>query len=147
MGVALVASAAKGLTYGTCKDRTTMIINTVAAVISYYYPVTWIFPTLILAGGLVTLFTLRKVVRSLDTSPVLTGIHVLPADMTPTSKHSLACMHGHTVFSESQPHQQVVAVALNTGLEHETAARGCIRQVQQQLVVGVCVYSKQCTFK
>ncbi|CAL8468154.1 g7693 [Coccomyxa elongata] len=62
MGVALVASAAKGLTYGTCKDRTTMIINAVAAVISYYYPVTWIFPTLILAGGLVTLFTLRKVV-------------------------------------------------------------------------------------
>ena len=63
VGVALVASAAKGLTYGTCKDRTTMIINAVAAVISYYYPVTWIFPTLILAGGLVTLFTLRKVVR------------------------------------------------------------------------------------
>ncbi|EIE20647.1 CHR family transporter: chromate ion [Coccomyxa subellipsoidea C-169] len=60
VGVALVASAAKGLTYGTCKDRTTMIINAVAAIISYYFPATWIFPTLILAGGVVTLFTLRK---------------------------------------------------------------------------------------
>ena len=26
-----------------------------AAIISFYYPVTWIFPTLILAGGLATL--------------------------------------------------------------------------------------------
>jgi chromate transporter len=60
VGVALVASAAKGLTYGTCKDKTTMVINTVAAIISYYYPVTWIFPTLILAGGLVTLYMRRN---------------------------------------------------------------------------------------
>ena len=36
-----MASAAKSLTYATCKDRVTMIINAVAAVISFYYPVTW----------------------------------------------------------------------------------------------------------
>lgn len=58
-----MASAAKGLTYGTCKNRTTMIINALAAIISYYYPATWIFPALILAGGLITLITLRRVVR------------------------------------------------------------------------------------
>ena len=37
-----------------------MIINAIAALVSFYYPQTWIFPTLILAGGLVTLYTLRK---------------------------------------------------------------------------------------
>ncbi len=37
-----------------------------AAVISYYYPVTWIFPTLILAGGLTTLITKRKEVFLAD---------------------------------------------------------------------------------
>ena len=64
VGVALVASAAVSLTYGTCKDRVTMTINAVAALISFYYPKTWIFPTLILAGGLVTLYTQRKKVLS-----------------------------------------------------------------------------------
>lgn len=49
-----------------------MIINTVAAVISFYYPVTWIFPTLILAGGLVTLITLRKKVVPLTRSMCFT---------------------------------------------------------------------------
>ena len=63
MGIALVASAAVSLTYGTCKDRVTMIINAVAALFSLYYPQTWIFPALILAGGLVTLYTQRKKVR------------------------------------------------------------------------------------
>ncbi len=60
VGVALVAGAAVSLTYSTCKDRVTMAINAVAALISFYYPQTWIFPTLILAGGLVTLYTQRK---------------------------------------------------------------------------------------
>jgi chromate transporter len=60
MGVALVASAAKSLTFSTCKDTVTMIINAVAAVVSFYYPVTWIFPALILAGGLTTLVTRWK---------------------------------------------------------------------------------------
>ena len=34
-----------------------------AALISYYYPVTWIYPALILAGGLTTLITKHKEVR------------------------------------------------------------------------------------
>ena len=66
MGVALIASAAKALTYSTCKDMTTMIINAGAAVISYYYPATYIFPTCILAGGLITLVQRWKVVCSSD---------------------------------------------------------------------------------
>lgn len=81
--MALVASAAKGLTYGTCKDRTTMIINTVAAIISYYYPATWIFPTLILAGGLVTLVTLRKVVPPLTRFSLLSGTLFINAGPLP----------------------------------------------------------------
>lgn len=57
MGVALVASAAKALTYSTCKSKVTMVINATAAIVSFYYPATWIFPALILAGGLTTLVT------------------------------------------------------------------------------------------
>ena len=44
MGVALVASAAKALTRSTCKDRVCVAINATAAVIVFYYPVTWVFP-------------------------------------------------------------------------------------------------------
>ncbi|CAK0787139.1 hypothetical protein CVIRNUC_010355 [Coccomyxa viridis] len=60
VGVALVADAALKLTFSTCTEKTTMIINLAAALISYYYPVTWIYPALILAGGLTTLITKRK---------------------------------------------------------------------------------------
>ena len=51
-----------------------------AAIISFYYPVTWIFPTLILAGGLTTLVVKYKEVNFLystaqmhvwDTIPVV----------------------------------------------------------------------------
>ena len=63
MGVALVASAARQLTASTCKLRVTMVINAVAAVITFYYPATYMFPACILAGGLVTLYTNRKQVR------------------------------------------------------------------------------------
>jgi len=50
VGVALVASAARGLTAGTCKLRVTMAINAAAAVITFYYPATYMFPACILAG-------------------------------------------------------------------------------------------------
>ncbi len=63
VGVALVASAARGLTGSTCKLRVTMVINAAAAVITFYYPATYMFPICILAGGLVTLYTNRKAVR------------------------------------------------------------------------------------
>lgn len=47
MGVALVASAAKGLTKNTCKEKLTMSINAAAAVITYYVRVArWASPCL-----------------------------------------------------------------------------------------------------
>ena len=42
-----------------------------AALISYYYPVTWIYPALILAGGLTTLITKRKEARYFWSHPCL----------------------------------------------------------------------------
>lgn len=65
VGVALIASAAKSLTCSTCKDKITMTINAVATVISFYLPVTWVFPALILAGGLTTLIVRWNVVSCL----------------------------------------------------------------------------------
>ena len=50
VGVALVASAAKSLTRGTCKDRVAMCINAAAAVAILLYPATWIFPLVIVLG-------------------------------------------------------------------------------------------------
>lgn len=55
VGVALVASAAKSLTYSTCKTTVTAAINAAAVVTVFYYSPTWIFPVLLIAGGLVTL--------------------------------------------------------------------------------------------
>ena len=57
MGVALVASAAKTLTHSTCKNKVTLTINAAAVAIVYYYSPTWIFPVLLIAGGLVTFLT------------------------------------------------------------------------------------------
>ncbi|KAK9816680.1 hypothetical protein WJX72_003596 [[Myrmecia] bisecta] len=59
VGVALVASSAKQLTYSICKERTLMFLNAAAAFIVFYYTTTWMFPLLILVGGLVTLYTKR----------------------------------------------------------------------------------------
>ena len=55
----MVASAAKSLTHKTCTTKTTIAINAAAAVIVYYYSPTWIFPVLLVLGGLVTLLTCR----------------------------------------------------------------------------------------
>ncbi|KAL3145700.1 hypothetical protein ABBQ32_003233 [Trebouxia sp. C0010 RCD-2024] len=60
VGVAMVASAAKSLTHKTCTIKTTAAINAIAAVIVYYYSPTWIFPVLLISGGLVTLITCRN---------------------------------------------------------------------------------------
>jgi chromate transport protein ChrA len=86
VGVALVASAAVGLTAGTCRDRTTRCINAIAAVVSYYYPATYIFPALILAGGLVTLVTRRKQARS--------HMHACMNATTPPRPAPAACTGG-----------------------------------------------------
>lgn len=59
-GVALVASAAKSLTYKTCNDKVTMAINAGVVVITYYYHPGWIFPVLLVIGGIITLIQNRK---------------------------------------------------------------------------------------
>ena len=99
VGVALVASAARGLTGSTCKLRVTMVINAAAAVITFYYPATYMFPVCILAGGLVTLYTNRKIVR-LSLCPTSTcalaksGASKWPfTDVRPT----LPEQHGHAI--------------------------------------------------
>eukprot|EP00873_Tetraselmis_striata_P021244 jgi/Tetstr1/441508/TSEL_029739.t1 len=55
VGVALVSAAALGLIKGQCKDRTTTILCCLIATIAYYYQSAWIFPLILLVGGLVTL--------------------------------------------------------------------------------------------
>lgn len=53
-GIALVASAARSLVSSICKGRLLQVLCTMAAVIAYYYPKPWTFPSLIVAGGLIT---------------------------------------------------------------------------------------------
>jgi len=55
VGVALVASAAKGMASKLCATRLLAIICTAATVITYYWPKPYIFPSLIGVGGLTSL--------------------------------------------------------------------------------------------
>lgn len=55
VGVALVASAAKGMAGKLCATPLTAIISTGAVVIAYYWPKPYTFPALIGVGGLMTL--------------------------------------------------------------------------------------------
>ncbi|ACO69863.1 chromate ion transporter family, partial [Micromonas commoda] len=59
-GVALVVSAAVGLAKGQCKDQITSALCLMSATIAYYYQSNWIFPLLIVVGGLTTLYTKRN---------------------------------------------------------------------------------------
>lgn len=59
-GIALIASACKSLVKNICTNRLLEVIATVSAVIAYYYPKPWTFPSLILLGGLVTIVLMRK---------------------------------------------------------------------------------------
>ena len=59
-GVALVVSAAVDLARGQCKDQVTSALCLLSAVVAYYYQSNWIFPVLIVVGGLTTLYTKRK---------------------------------------------------------------------------------------
>lgn len=55
-GVALVAASAFALTRGACKgDRLLLALSAASAVVTFYTVKIWLFPVLILAGGLVTL--------------------------------------------------------------------------------------------
>ena len=59
-GIALVASAAKGLVKNICKGRMLEIICVASAVVAFYWPEPWTFPALIIIGGGVTLILKRK---------------------------------------------------------------------------------------
>ena len=59
-GVALIAASAAALTRGCCKDRTTLLLAALSAIVTFYYVAIWVFPALILFGGLVTLVANRK---------------------------------------------------------------------------------------
>ena len=54
-GIALIASASVALVRNICKGRLLQVIATTAAVVAYYYPQPWTFPSLIVLGGLTTL--------------------------------------------------------------------------------------------
>lgn len=55
-GVALVAASAFALTRGACKgDRLLLAISSATAIITFYTVKIWLFPVLIVLGGLVTL--------------------------------------------------------------------------------------------
>lgn len=55
-----MASAAKSLTHSTCKNQITLAINAITAAIVCYYNPTWVFPLMLIGGGLVTLLTSRS---------------------------------------------------------------------------------------
>ena len=66
----MVASAAKSLTHKTCTTKITMAINATAAVVVYYYSPTWIFPVLLVLGGLVTLVACQNDTSSQDVEDI-----------------------------------------------------------------------------
>jgi chromate transport protein ChrA len=58
--VALVASAAKGLCTKICVDRMTACLCLLSATVACYYQSAWLFPALIVGGGLATMAHKRK---------------------------------------------------------------------------------------
>jgi chromate transporter len=60
VAVALVADAAYNLSKKLCNSRVTVFCCAVSAGVTYYYSSQWIFPTLIVLGGLLTIITERK---------------------------------------------------------------------------------------
>jgi chromate transport protein ChrA len=54
VAVALVAVAAKSLVAKTSKDKLTVFILTLSALISFVFSTSWMFPALILGGGIIT---------------------------------------------------------------------------------------------
>jgi len=59
-GVALVAGAAVALLTKLCPTRTLQVLAGISAVFAFYYPKTWVFPVLILFGGIVSWVERRK---------------------------------------------------------------------------------------
>ncbi|GLC61310.1 hypothetical protein PLESTB_001742100 [Pleodorina starrii] len=65
VGVALVASASKGLLLKLCNTNVTAIVGTLAAAAAIYWSEPWLFPLLIVLGFIVTNITERKLDRRL----------------------------------------------------------------------------------
>lgn len=61
MGVALVASAAKGLLMKLCNTKLLAIIGTLSAAAAIYWSPPWLFPLIIAIGGLITIISNWKV--------------------------------------------------------------------------------------
>ncbi|CAI7903866.1 unnamed protein product, partial [Closterium sp. NIES-53] len=60
VAVALIADAAVMLGSKMCLNRVTCMLCVTSAAITFYYTTQWIFPTVILLGGVVTCFTERN---------------------------------------------------------------------------------------
>ncbi len=60
-GIGLVISAAVGLAKGQCTDQTTSALCLISAMVSYSYQSNWIFPLIIVSGGLTTLWFHRDI--------------------------------------------------------------------------------------
>ncbi|KAG2492746.1 hypothetical protein HYH03_008912 [Edaphochlamys debaryana] len=65
VGVALVASAAKGLLLKLCNTHVTAIVGTLAAAAAIYWVLPWLYPLLIVLGFIVTNITDRKLDKRL----------------------------------------------------------------------------------
>ncbi|GAQ86163.1 chromate transporter [Klebsormidium nitens] len=68
VAVALVADAAFRLSKKLCDSRVTVFCCGAAAAVTYYYQSQWIFPTLIFAGGLLTIISERHKELSVSSS-------------------------------------------------------------------------------
>ncbi|CAI5951699.1 unnamed protein product [Closterium sp. NIES-64] len=82
VAVALVAEAAVILGKKMCRNKVTRVLCVASAVITFYYATQWIFPTVILLGGVVTYFTERNKpippqrsdIQRLGVSPLVGGM-------------------------------------------------------------------------
>lgn len=78
MAVALVAVAAKGLVTKTAKDSLTVFIMLTSAALSFTFEAPWLYPALIVGGGLTTLIRNACIHRNMAL-PVRLLISVLSA--------------------------------------------------------------------
>ncbi|MEW5300819.1 MAG: hypothetical protein WDW36_003723 [Sanguina aurantia] len=59
-GVAMIATAAKGLLTKACADNVNAVIGTLSAAAAIYWIQPWLYPLVIVVGGLITLVTNRN---------------------------------------------------------------------------------------
>jgi len=74
-GIGLVISAAIGLAKGQCNNPMTSTLCLMSALIAYRYQSNWIFPLLIIFGGLTTLWFSQTIVEDDSPLEVIENIH------------------------------------------------------------------------